>query len=164
MRSLWIDIENDEQQVFNRAFRILSFKFLRENAVSYIYSSRKIKNTHSLITYRYTLERALHNPHSFSFIKLQNWHIKHSPPPITSNTTPIYANYITILIYSCRLNPMNTPIIINTLFSKQAEWGIHNINKLSKHNSYLLFIKTSPYFSLLHDVSNIHRSDWNKFL
>ncbi|KAL4469670.1 hypothetical protein ABPG72_013435 [Tetrahymena utriculariae] len=73
LRSLWTTNCGDQtQQAFNRVFRILSFKFFRENAVSYIYSSRKIKNTRALITYRFILQRALHDPESFSFMKFQN--------------------------------------------------------------------------------------------
>jgi len=73
LRSLWTAKAADsKQEIFNKIFRILSFKFFREDAVAYIYSSHKIKNTRALITYRFILQRALHDPESFSFMKFQN--------------------------------------------------------------------------------------------
>lgn len=76
LRSLWTAKAADsKQEIFNKIFRILSFKFFREDAVAYIYSSHKIKNTRALITYRFILQRALHDPESFSFMKFQNWKV-----------------------------------------------------------------------------------------
>ncbi|CAK93184.1 unnamed protein product (macronuclear) [Paramecium tetraurelia] len=68
LRELWVDTNQEKSQQFNKAFRIFSEYFLKQQSVSYIYNSR-IANTGWHLKYRYNLLRALKEPENFKYIK-----------------------------------------------------------------------------------------------
>ncbi|CAD8058986.1 unnamed protein product [Paramecium primaurelia] len=68
LRELWVETNQEKSQQFNKAFRIFSEYFLKQQSVSYIYNSR-IANTGWHLKYRYNLLRALKEPENFKYIK-----------------------------------------------------------------------------------------------
>ncbi|CAD8089415.1 unnamed protein product [Paramecium sonneborni] len=68
LRDLWVETNEMKSQQFNKAFRIFSEYFLKQQSVCYIYNSR-IANTGWHLKYRYNLLRALREPENFKYIK-----------------------------------------------------------------------------------------------
>ena len=65
-KSLFADVEdNEEIKTFNRTFRIMAFKFLREDLLSYLFSNKKIKQIDVMLKYKNCILKGLNNPEKF---------------------------------------------------------------------------------------------------
>lgn len=71
-KSLFVDIlEDNEIKVFNRIFRILAYKFLREEIISYLYTNKKIKQINCMLKYKNTILKGLEHPDQFNTWKIE---------------------------------------------------------------------------------------------
>lgn len=72
-KSLFFTESDDpEQREFCRVFRIMAFKFLREDFVQYIYNNKKIKQAAPMLKYLNVVLKGLQEPKTFSSWKLDS--------------------------------------------------------------------------------------------
>lgn len=72
-KSLFFNEEDEEEtKEFCRVFRILAYKFLREDFVQYIYNNKKIKQAAPMIKYLNVVLKGLKDPKNFNSWKLDN--------------------------------------------------------------------------------------------
>lgn len=64
------DDPTDEAQEYCRVFRIVAYKFLREDFVQYIYNNKKIKQAAPMLKYLNVVLQGLRNPKTFNTWKL----------------------------------------------------------------------------------------------
>jgi hypothetical protein len=59
------DKDTEEQKAFNKVFRIIGFKFIRSELVSYIFENRKIKQVRPLLRYKRPILNGFIYPEKF---------------------------------------------------------------------------------------------------
>ncbi|EAR83339.2 hypothetical protein TTHERM_00947660, partial (macronuclear) [Tetrahymena thermophila SB210] len=69
VRKIWQDDTNERTRSISKFMRIASHQFLQKEAISYIFSSNKIKNSKSHIIYRHVMGLAMADPEKFNNIK-----------------------------------------------------------------------------------------------
>ena len=69
VRKIWQDDTNQRTKSISKFMRIASHQFLKKEAISYIFSSNKIKNSKSHIIYRHVMSLAMADPEKFNNIK-----------------------------------------------------------------------------------------------
>ncbi len=62
-------VDSDEERVFNRTFRIMGFKFIREELFTYLYSNKKFKMKETMIKYKNSILEGLKDPENFHIWK-----------------------------------------------------------------------------------------------
>ncbi len=65
----YISDKSTKTRDMNKIFRILAFKFMREESIPYMVNNKNIKNPFIFVKYRYIIFEALKNPTKFSQIK-----------------------------------------------------------------------------------------------
>lgn len=64
------DVENEQIKKFNRVFRIMAFKFLREEFLQYLFTNKKIKQVKAMLKYQKIVLKGLKDPKHFTNWKL----------------------------------------------------------------------------------------------
>lgn len=66
------EIDDPKLKLFNRVFRILAYKFLREEFLTYLYTNKKIKQVDTMLKYQKIVIRGLRDPKNFTNWKLED--------------------------------------------------------------------------------------------
>lgn len=64
---------DENTRKMSKIIRIMSLKFLREEAVPYFYHNKKIKRNNLFIRYRSIFMKILENPKEFFMLKIENF-------------------------------------------------------------------------------------------